>query len=136
MTSSATDQAKNTPAFRRRVRGSRQNRKSSSALQRPGASVMDASRRASLRVGSGSDEVAVAVRTAVAVELPDVADFADLVEVEIGDDQLVLVAGTLRDNLSARVGEIALSIELADVPRRLGADAVDRADEVAVGRGV
>jgi dihydropyrimidinase len=34
-------------------------------------------------------------RAAVAVELPDVADFLDHVQVQIGDDDLVLVAGRL-----------------------------------------
>src|SRR5690349_22747316 len=40
-------------------------------------------------------------------------------------DQLVLVAAALRDELPARVNEVRLAVELADVPRRLGADAVE-----------
>src|SRR5262249_37555060 len=40
------------------------------------------------------------------------------------------------DEASARIAEVALPVELADVPRRFGAHAVDRADEVAVGHGV
>src|ERR1041385_8671732 len=69
---------------------------------------------------------------AAAEELPRAAHFLDHVEVELADDQLVLVAAALRDELAARVDEVRLTVELADVPRRLGADAVDRADEVAV----
>ena len=50
----------------------------------------------------------------------------------LGDDDLVLVARRLGDDLPARVREVALAVELADLPRALGPDAVDRADEVAV----
>jgi hypothetical protein len=38
--------------------------------------------------------------------------------------------------LAAGIAEVAGAVEFADVPGRLGADAVDRADEVAVGDGV
>ena len=38
----------------------------------------------------------------------------------------------VREDLPARIAEVALPVELADVPRRLGPDAVDGADEVAV----
>src|SRR5581483_4482989 len=49
------------------------------------------------------------------------------------DDQLVFIARRLRQNVAARIAEVALAVELADVPRRLAADAVVGADEVAVG---
>src|SRR2546426_5827265 len=78
----------------------------------------------------------VYLRPAVAVELPYVPDLGDLVEVQIGHQQFVLVAACLRDKLPPRVAEIAFSIELAYVPRRLEPDAVDRADKVAVGNSV
>src|SRR5262249_47259261 len=48
----------------------------------------------------------------------------------------VLVARALGDDLAARRGEVALAVELADRPGLLDADAVDRADPVAVGDGV
>src|SRR6188768_2201276 len=89
--------------------------------------ISDALRRHEFRIAFGP---------AVAVELPDVAHLADLVEVELGGDQLALVAARVRDELPARVAEVALSVELADVPGRFLADAVDRADEVRVGDGV
>ena len=80
-------------------------------------------------------ECAVGLRPAVAEELPGVADGADHLEVHVVHDQLVLVAaGDLLD-LAARVDEIALAVELADVPRRFLADAVDGADIDAVGDG-
>ena len=65
------------------------------------------------------DERLVRLGPAVAEELPGVAHFADLVEVEVGDDELVLVARRLGDDLAARVAEVALAVELADVPRLL-----------------
>src|ERR1051325_3762270 len=81
-------------------------------------------------------QTAVCFRPAVAEELPRVAHFADLVEIELGGDERVLVAcGDVHD-LAARIAEVALSIKLADVPRALIADAVDRADVVAVRHGV
>src|SRR5258708_1193662 len=75
---------------------------------------------------------AVSLRSAIPIELPGVADLLDHVEIEVGDDQFVLVAAGFGDEASARIAEVALAVELADVPRRLGPDAVDRADEIAV----
>ena len=40
------------------------------------------------------------------------------------------------DDLAARIAEVDSAVELADVPRRLFADAIDGADEVAVGHRV
>src|SRR5262249_39681637 len=82
------------------------------------------------------NESAIGLRPPVTVELPGVAHFADLLQVELRGDQRVFVALGLGHELAARVAEVALSVELADVPRRLVADAVDGADEVAVGHGV
>src|SRR3954471_17898258 len=93
-----------------------------------------------MRMGSRtllqSDDPVVRLRTAVAVELPRVADFADLVHVEVGDDESVLIARSHRQHLPARIAEIALAVKLADVPWCFVADAIDRADEVAVRDGV
>ena len=65
--------------------------------------------------------------------MPGVAHFANQIEIQIGDDDRVLIAGRLRDDLPARIAKITLAIELADVPRLFVADAIDRADEVTVG---
>src|SRR5690606_7765849 len=62
-------------------------------------------------------EDAVRIGAAVAEELPGAAHLLDHVEVELADDQLVLVAATHRDELAARVDEVRLTVELADVPR-------------------
>src|ERR1043166_2254511 len=73
---------------------------------------------------------------AVAVELPHVPHLANLVEVQFGRHELGLVARRTGDELAARVAEVALAVEFADVPRRLIPDAVDGADEEGVGDGV
>src|SRR3954464_6484500 len=78
----------------------------------------------------------VRIRPAIPEELPRVAHFADLVEVELRGDECVFVAIGDREELSARIDEVALSIKLADVPRSFESDAIDRADEVAVRDGV
>src|SRR5262245_8855015 len=77
---------------------------------------------------------AVAVGATVAEELPGATNLLDHVEVELGDVELVVVlARTAIDEAAARIDEVRAAVELADVPWRLGADAVDRADEVAIG---
>src|SRR5436309_9106346 len=83
-----------------------------------------------------SYQSAIRLRPAVAVELPRVPHFADLVEVELGGDKGVFVALRGGEELAARIAEVALPVELADVPRRFEADAIDGADEVAVRDGV
>ena len=85
---------------------------------------------------SGFHQRFVHVGPAVAEKLPGLADLGDHVEVEIGGEDLVFVARGLREDLAARIAEIARAVEFADVPRRFGADAVDGADEISVGDGV
>src|SRR6185436_13257710 len=82
------------------------------------------------------DHVLVRVGPAVAIELPDAAHLLDHVEVQIRGDQLVLVLAGLGEEVPARIDEVRVPVELADVPRRLGPDAVDAAHEVAVGHRV
>src|SRR5690606_11387273 len=79
------------------------------------------------------DHVLVGVRPAVAVELPGPARVLDHVEVHLGDHQLVVVLAAGGQEVAARIHEVAGAVELADVPRRLGADPVRAAHEVAVG---
>src|SRR5688572_12421406 len=74
----------------------------------------------------------VAIGPAIAEELPGAANLFDQVEVQFADDELVLIFAAARQDLAARIDEVRVAVELADVPRRLGADAVDRTDEVAV----
>src|SRR5581483_9563586 len=78
----------------------------------------------------------VGLRSAVAVKLPGVADFADHVQVEIGDDDVVGVARACGEDAAARIAEVTLAVELADAPGFFPAGSVDGADEVAVGDGV
>src|ERR1041384_8270413 len=78
----------------------------------------------------------VHIGAAIAEELPGFADFADHVQVQVCGENFVLVAGRLRDDLAARITEVAGAVELADVPRSLHPDPVDGADIIAVGYGV
>src|SRR5262245_21271926 len=82
------------------------------------------------------DQGAIGVGAAIAQEWQGPPDLLDHAEIERGDDELVLVLARGRQELAARVDEVRAAVELADVPRALGADPVDRADEVAVGDGV
>src|SRR5947207_4514515 len=80
--------------------------------------------------------VVVGLGPAVAEELPGAPHLFDHVQVHLGDHQLVLVLAAVRQEVAARVHEIAGAVELADVPRRFRADAIDAAHEVAVGDSV
>src|SRR4029079_16879803 len=84
-----------------------------------------------------SDEVAVRVGPAVAVELPRVAHLVDHVEVHVAHEQLLVVrVADVADELAARVDEIGLAVEIVVAQILFDADAVDRAHEVAVGQRV
>src|SRR5277367_1713777 len=77
----------------------------------------------------------VGLRPAVAIKLPDVTDFANDVHIQVGDDQGILVARALFDNLAARIGKVALSVEFAEVPGLFRANAIDGADIEYIGDG-
>src|SRR6185369_11038800 len=94
------------------------------------------SRKAAKAVYLFSDQLIVTVRPAIAEELPGVPHFSNHVEIQIGNHQRVLVARRLRDYLAAWIAEIALTVELADVPGLLVAHPVYRAHEVPVRHGV
>src|ERR1700674_2487030 len=79
---------------------------------------------------------AVAFRSAIAEELPDLADFRDHVQIEIRYDHFVFVTAGLGDNFSAWIAEVALAVELTNVPRFFNAHAVDGADKITVGHGM
>src|SRR5689334_11518563 len=82
-------------------------------------------------------EVLIRVRSAVPEELPRVADFLDLVEVEVADAKpLVMGRSDPADELATRIDEVALPVEIVVAELRLDAHAVDRPDEVAVGDGM
>src|SRR5258708_35490632 len=74
----------------------------------------------------------VGLRSAVAIELPEVAHFAHHVPVHVGDQEFVLVLARLGDDLAARIDEIGRAVEAADAPGLLGAATLDRADIAAV----
>src|SRR5205814_538915 len=78
----------------------------------------------------------IRLRPSITEELPGTADFRDHVEVEIGNNHFVFIATSLRNDLAARIAEVALAVEFADTPGFLSADAVDGADEISVRDGV
>src|ERR1700676_137498 len=78
-------------------------------------------------------DFAVRLRTAVAIELPGIAHLLNLIQVQVGDEQLVFVAAGLRHNFSARIAEVALTVELADFPGLLRTDAIDGRDKIRIG---
>src|SRR5258706_11158964 len=84
---------------------------------------------------SAAYQTAILIRPAVAVKLPDVAHLAVFLEVEIGHQHFFLLVAGLGDDLAARVDEVAGAVEVV-FAQRLHADAVDRADPIAVGDGV
>src|SRR5258706_2930855 len=77
-------------------------------------------------------EGAISVRSAVPEELPGFWNFGNHIEVEIGDQHFIFGAASLREDLSARIAEVTLAIELADVPRLLATDAIDRSDKISI----
>src|SRR3954451_13249726 len=80
----------------------------------------------------GAGQGVVAVRTAVAVELPQVPDLGQHAHVQVTHDDLVLgVRRRVAHQLPAWVGEVGLAVEVV-LAQRLHADPVDRADEVLV----
>jgi len=87
-------------------------------------------------IGIWTDEILVGVRSAVAVELPELADLGDHVHVKVADDQfLVGRVAHVPHELAAGIHEVGLAVEIV-VPQWLDADPVDGADVVAVGQGV
>src|SRR5260370_18326305 len=86
--------------------------------------------------GAGPRDFSVGFRAAVAIELPGIANSLNLVEIQLGDEQFVLVAAGLFDDFAARVAEVAFAVKFADFPGSFGANAVDGSDEISVGDGV
>src|SRR4029450_10656416 len=77
-------------------------------------------------------QTVVAVRPAVAVELPAVADRGEQAHVQVAVDQLGVVrVADVADELALRVDEVRLAVKVV-VAEFLDAGPVDRADEVLV----
>src|SRR6266516_2037 len=79
-----------------------------------------------------ANHVVVRLGPAVAEELPGAPDLFDHVEIHLRHNELVFVLAALREEVAARIDEVARAVELSHVPRRLDADAIDAAHEVAV----
>src|ERR1700682_2929277 len=81
-------------------------------------------------------DFSVRLRPAIAIELPRIADLLNLLQVQVGHQQFVLIAAGLRHDLSAWIAKITLAIELANVPRLLRANPVDGRNKIRVSDGV
>src|SRR5258706_2960729 len=75
---------------------------------------------------------AVTFRPAVTEELPQLAHLAHHFQVQVRDDQLILVAASLRDDLAARIDEITRAVEFADIPGHFVAETIDLAHLISV----
>src|ERR1700687_1108465 len=85
---------------------------------------------------TGARDFSVRFRPAVAVKLPSIADFLNFIEIQLRDEQFILVAAGLFDDFPARVAEITLAVEFADLPGMLGAGAGGGRDEIGVSNRV
>src|SRR5882762_8022016 len=110
------------------------------SLHGPEMPVAAALRHPVCRLGTfrctGARDFSIGFRAAVTVKLPGIADFLNFIEIQFSDQQLILVAAGLLNDFPARVAEIALAVEFADLPGMLGADAVDGRDEISVSNRV
>src|SRR6185436_19593097 len=62
------------------------------------------------------NQITVGLGAPVSKELPDIAHFLDLVEIQIGHDHFLLVPRAFNHELAAGRAEITLAVEFADVP--------------------
>src|SRR6185295_11389060 len=76
--------------------------------------------------------IPVGFGTPVPEELPGVPDLSDQVEIQIGDDEFLTVPAALRNQTAARIAEVALAVEFANLPGIFNANPVDRTNKVAV----
>jgi|LakMenEpi03Aug12_release.lakeMendotaPanAssembly.Ray.scaffolds.fasta_scaffold846878_1 hypothetical protein len=84
-----------------------------------------------------SDDRRIGFRSAIAEKLPDIADFANHVQIHISHDDVILGSfDALRYKLAARIAEVTLAVELAYPPGVFITWTIDRAHEELVGYGV
>ena len=64
--------------------------------------------------------------------MPHVADFLDLVEVQVRNDDFFFIPRSFSDDFSARRTEITLAVKFSDIPWMLAPDAIDGANEISI----
>ncbi len=79
---------------------------------------------------------AVRLGSTITEELPYVSHFSNQIEIHVRNHDVVGISRPLGHDLAARITEIALSIELADLPRLFDTGPIDRADKILVGNRV
>src|SRR5262249_38422752 len=78
-------------------------------------------------------QVAITFRSTIPEELPHISRILNLVEVQVRHDHFFLIARPFSEKLSARRTEVALAVELSNIPRLFTSHAIDCPDEIAVG---
>src|SRR5439155_15621594 len=86
-----------------------------------------------IMIRSGLHERFITLGPPIPEELPDIADFANQVEVHVGDDDIVVVALADGEELPAWITKIALAVKLTDPPGLFQTGPVDRSNEILVG---
>src|SRR3989475_2342871 len=81
---------------------------------------------------SGLHHIPIHVRATIPVELPRIPHLAHEIQVKVSDEQLLLFLRRLRDDLAARIREVARTVIVVRTELFLLSDAIDRADPVSV----
>src|SRR5438445_783973 len=85
---------------------------------------------------SGLHHIPIHVRAPVPVELPGVPHLAYEIQIEVGDEELLVFLRSLRDDLAARVREVARAVVVVRTELFLLSDTIDRPHPVAVRDGM
>src|SRR5437899_8155617 len=85
---------------------------------------------------SGLHHIPIHVRAPVPVELPGVPHLAYEIEIEVGDEELLVFLRSLRHDLAARVREVARAVVVVRTELFLLSDTIDRPHPVAVRDGM
>src|SRR3989339_1025605 len=76
-------------------------------------------------------DIPVGLRPSIPIELPVVPDLPDIVQIQVGHQDLVLGPAGGRDNLAPGIGKVAGAVKVAGIPR-LPSNSVDDADIILV----
>src|SRR5207249_9175949 len=77
-------------------------------------------------------QLRIALRSPITEELPRVPHFAYQIEIQIGNDDGILIAGRLSNNLSPGIAEVTLTVKLTDVPGLFMANTIDCTDKISI----
>src|SRR5687767_10312163 len=84
-----------------------------------GSAINPKSKIQNLKWSSVGDNGIILVGPPVAVKLPDVADLAVLLQIQLGHQHLLVFVACFGDNLAARVDEVGCAVEVVVAQRLL-----------------